>query len=194
MLGIRVARTIARSAELHLVVSPIARTILRDESGIDLGGGDEGDHERRVRELLGSDSVRAWHPRNLEAPIASGSFRTEGMVVAPCSMKTLAGIAHGYAGDLIGRAADVTLKERRRLVVAPREMPLSSIHLRNMLALSESGAIVAPPIPALYCRPLTIDDLLDFMAGRLLDALGVEHDLYRGWEGKVPHEEGTVDV
>lgn len=117
------------------------------------------------------------------AAIASGSFQTLGMVVAPCSMKTLAEIATGVTGNLLTRAADVVLKERRRLVLVPRETPLHLGHLRNMVSVTEIGAIVAPPMPAFYAEPKTLDDLIDHSVGRVLDLFGIESGLVRRWQG-----------
>lgn len=120
---------------------------------------------------------------DLAAPIASGSFRTDGMIVAPCSMKTLAAVAHGLSEDLLARAADVALKERRRLVLVPRETPLHLGHLRNMVAVTELGAVVAPPMVALYHRPQTVLDVVDHTVGKVLDLFGIDHDLFRRWSG-----------
>ena len=117
------------------------------------------------------------------ASIASGSFGAQGMVVAPCSMRTLAAIAHGLADNLLTRAADVTLKERRRLVLLARESPLHLGHLRNMVAVTEMGAIVSPPVPAFYKRPQTVDDIVHHSVARALDALGIEHELDTRWPG-----------
>ena len=114
---------------------------------------------------------------NIGAAIASGSFRCSGMVVAPCSMRTLAAIAHGLSDNLITRAADVLLKERRRLVLMVRESPLHLVHLRNMVSVTEIGAIVCPPMPAFYLRPQTVDDIVDFSVARALDLLDVPHTL-----------------
>lgn len=121
---------------------------------------------------------------NIGASIASGSFQCSGMVVAPCSMRTLAAIAHGLSDNLITRAADVLLKERRRLVLMVRESPLSLIHLRNMVSATEAGAIVCPPMPAFYLRPQSVDEIVDFSVGRALDLLDVPHTLAARWQGK----------
>ncbi|MEW6696343.1 MAG: UbiX family flavin prenyltransferase [Bacillota bacterium] len=118
---------------------------------------------------------------DLAAAISSGSFRHQGMVIAPCSMKTLAGLAHGYAENLIVRAADVTLKEGRPLVLVPRETPLNVIHLENMLKLARAGAVILPPMPAFYQRPETIQDIVQQTVGRILDRLGLENDLVKRW-------------
>jgi polyprenyl P-hydroxybenzoate/phenylacrylic acid decarboxylase-like protein len=118
---------------------------------------------------------------NLAASISSGSFRTEGMVVMPCSMKTLAAIATGYSADLVARAADVCLKERRKLVLVPRETPLNLVHIRNMETVTLAGAVVLPPVPAFYHRPQTIEDLLAHTAGKVLDQFRIEHSLYERW-------------
>jgi polyprenyl P-hydroxybenzoate/phenylacrylic acid decarboxylase-like protein len=121
--------------------------------------------------------------RDIGASIASGSFITHGMVIAPCSMKTLAGIAHGYSDNLVTRAADVVLKERRRLVVLPREAPLNLAHLRNMVAVTEMGGIIFPPVPAFYSHARTVDDIVNHTVGRVLDLFGVEHDEIQRWQG-----------
>ena len=156
--------------ETHLVVSRWAEVTLVKETG------------RSVRELVSLAST--VHSRdNLGASIASGSFRHDGMIIAPCSMRTLAAIRCGFADDLIARAADVTLKERRRLVLMTRETPLNDIHLENMLALSRMGAVIAPPVPAFYSNPKTIDDLVDHTVGRMLDLFGLEWPKLRRWNG-----------
>jgi polyprenyl P-hydroxybenzoate/phenylacrylic acid decarboxylase-like protein len=121
--------------------------------------------------------------RDVGASIASGSFVTHGMVIAPCSMKTLAAVALGYSDNLIARAADVILKERRRLVLITREAPLNLAHIRNMAAVTEMGAIVYPPVPAFYSRARSVDDLVNHTVGRVLDLFGVEHDRIKRWRG-----------
>jgi polyprenyl P-hydroxybenzoate/phenylacrylic acid decarboxylase-like protein len=125
----------------------------------------------------------AYHPKDIGAAIASGSFLTEGMVVAPCSMKTLAAIAHAHADDLVSRAADVVLKERRRLVILPREAPLNLAHLRNMVQVTEMGGIVFPPVPAFYAKPKTIDDLVAHTVRRVLDLFGIHSPKLARWSG-----------
>lgn len=128
-------------------------------------------------------------PRNMAASVSSGSFKTDGMAVVPCSMKTLAGIANSYNNDLITRAADVCLKERRRLVVVARETPLHRGHLLNMLSVTDMGGVILPPIPGFYSGPQTIDDVINHTVGKILDLLGVENDKFRRWEGKDPSAE-----
>jgi len=125
----------------------------------------------------------AYHPKDIGATIASGSFLTEGMVIAPCSMKTLAAVAHAHADDLVSRAADVVLKERRRLVLVPRETPLNLAHLRNMTAVTEMGGIIFPPVPAFYAAPRSIDDIVAHTVARVLDLFGVHSARLARWQG-----------
>lgn len=125
----------------------------------------------------------SYHPKDIAATIASGSFLTEGMVIAPCSMKTLAAVAHAHADDLVSRAADVILKERRRLVLVPRETPLNLAHLRNMVAATEMGAVVFPPVPAFYARPKSIDDMVAHGVARILDLFGIHSPKLARWQG-----------
>ncbi|MSQ54511.1 MAG: UbiX family flavin prenyltransferase [Betaproteobacteria bacterium] len=124
-----------------------------------------------------------YHPKDIGAAIASGSFLTEGMVIAPCSMKTLAAVAHAHADDLLSRAADVVLKERRRLVILPREAPFNLAHLRNMVAVAEMGGIVVPPVPAFYAKPKTVADIVDHTVYRVLDLFGIHSPVLARWRG-----------
>ncbi len=125
--------------------------------------------------------AKVYRENEMESPVASGSFRFDAMIIAPASMNTVAKIAHGIADNLITRAASVALKERRRLVIVPRESPVSAIQLRNLTILAENGADVVLPSPAFYTRPKTVEDMVDFVVGRVLDVLGVENGLYRRW-------------
>jgi len=125
----------------------------------------------------------AYHPKDIAATIASGSYLTEGMVIAPCSMKTLAAVAHAHADDLVSRAADVVLKERRRLVLLPRETPLNLAHLRNMATVTEMGGIIFPPVPAFYAAPKSIDDLVAHTVARVLDLFGIHSAKLARWQG-----------
>jgi 4-hydroxy-3-polyprenylbenzoate decarboxylase len=169
--GIRLLAALAElGVERHLILSRWAEVTSFKETGL------------CAREIGALASVVHWR-ENQGAALASGSFRHDGMIIAPCSMKTLAAIRYGHAEGLIVRAADVTLKERRRLVLMARETPLSDIHLENMLALSRMGAIVAPPVPAFYNNPQTIDDLIDHSVGRVLDLFGLEMPKLRRWSG-----------
>jgi 2,5-furandicarboxylate decarboxylase 2 len=141
-------------------------------------------HELKMRRKdLEKLATAAYNPKDIGAAIASGSFLTEGMVIAPCSMKTLAAVAHAHADDLVSRAADVVLKERRRLVLIPRETPLNLAHLRNMTAVTEMGAIVMPPMPAFYALPHSIEDLVAHTVGRILDLFGVHSARVTRWQG-----------
>jgi 4-hydroxy-3-polyprenylbenzoate decarboxylase len=159
----------APDIELHMILSDAAKEVLALESDVSAA-------------QLAALAHRSYGQNDFDAGPASGSWRHGGMVVCPCSMATLAAIAHGFGSNLIHRAADVTLKEGGRLVLVPRETPLSEIHLKNMLAARQAGAVIVPPCPGFYHRPRTIDDLVAFMAGRILDALGVKHRLYMGWK------------
>jgi 4-hydroxy-3-polyprenylbenzoate decarboxylase len=142
-----------------------------------------------IETLLSEDDVtrlatRCHDSYDFTSPLASGGYRSLGMVVIPCSMKTIAGISCGFADNLLLRASDCTLKERRPLVLVPRETPLNAIHLRNMLTLSESGATILPAAPGFYHRPETIENLVDHIVGKALDILGIEHHLYMRWKGE----------
>ena len=155
--------------ETHLVMTRTAEVTLAHETDLKVAA---------VRKLADV----AYKIDDLAAAISSGSFKTLGMIVAPCSMRSLGEIAHGLSSNLLTRAADVILKERRRLVLVARETPLTSIHLRNMLTLSELGAIVAPPVPAFYNRPKSLDDIVDHTVGRLLDLFGLETGKVKRWK------------
>jgi 4-hydroxy-3-polyprenylbenzoate decarboxylase len=178
------AALLERGCHLELIVSDYGRRLLRDELG-------EKASVDKLADYLAStygDRVRggtyALHSnKDLGAKIASGSQNCEGMVVVPCSMKSLAGIAHGLSRNLVERAADVMLKERRTLIVVPRETPMSLPQLRNMVLCAEAGAIILPAMPAFYQMPKTLDDLADFMAGKILSSLGFAHELYPPWQG-----------
>jgi 4-hydroxy-3-polyprenylbenzoate decarboxylase len=177
--------------EVHLVISPAGETILQVESGIRLG---KTLREKAVAiaaaiETEKPEALRVFDPQNLAAPISSGSFACAGMVIVPCSTGTLGRIANGISSNLIERAADVMLKERRPLVVVPRETPLNEIQLRNMLALRQAGADILPAMPAFYHKPRNISDLVDMIVGRVLDRLGVENELFHRWGGDAPAED-----
>lgn len=177
--AVRLLDVLARSGRtIHLTISPSGAEVLRQETGIVV---DLKDFDPRSLGVLDPGRVVYHHHADFSAGIASGSFRTSGMVVAPCSMSTLGAIAHGITENLVTRAADVHLKERRKLVLVPRETPLGLIHLENMTAVTRAGAIVLPAMPGWYHRPASLDDLIDFVAARICDALGVDHDLSRRW-------------
>ena len=185
----RVLQVLANSDhQLDLVVTQSGAKVLEVEEGVKLSG-DVGADFGELSRWLGSDMASRdgfqWHhAANVAADIASGSCHVDGMLVAPCSGGTLARIANGMSQSLLERAADVTLKERRRLILMTRETPLSLVHLRNMVAATEAGAIVLPASPGFYHNPETIDDLVDMIAGRILYHLGLESDLLQVWEGR----------
>jgi 2,5-furandicarboxylate decarboxylase 2 len=171
--GVRLLQVLSQLPEweTHLVMSPAGAMTAVHEIGI------------KRTEIEGLASV-VHNVRNIGASIASGSFQTAGMVIAPCSMRTLAAVAHGMSDNLVTRAADVALKERRRVVLLVRETPLNLAHLRNMTAVTEMGAIVCPPVPAFYNLPRTVDDIVNHTAGRVLDLFDIEHaGLLQRWEG-----------
>jgi 4-hydroxy-3-polyprenylbenzoate decarboxylase len=163
---------------VHLTISPSGAQVLREETGINVAL----EHfDPRVFGDLGCGRVVYHHHRDFTAGIASGSFLTAGMVVSPCSMSTLASIAHGITTNLITRAADVHLKERRPLILVPRETPLSLIHLENMATATRAGALVLPAMPGWYHQPQTLDDLIDFVVGRVCDQLRLPNVLMPRW-------------
>jgi flavin prenyltransferase len=180
------AALLARGVHVELVISDYGRRLLRDEIG------DQASLDRLVPFLVEkygpeveAGTINLHSNRDLGATIASGSHGCRGMAIVPCSMKTLAAVAHGLSRNLVERAADVMLKERRPLVIVPRETPMSLMQLRNMVLCAEAGAIMLPAMPAFYQMPQTLDHLADFMAGKILAALGFEHDLYPAWTGQV---------
>ncbi len=180
------AALLERGVDVELIVSDYGRRLLRDELG------EQASVDRLVSFLIdkygagvGAGTMTVHSNRDLGATIASGSHGCSGMAIVPCSMKTLAAVAHGLSRNLIERAADVMLKERRRLVIVPRETPMSLPELRNMVLCAEAGAMILPAMPAFYQQPKTLDDLADFIAGKILSALGFEHSLYPAWTGQV---------
>ncbi|HEY6871992.1 MAG TPA: flavin prenyltransferase UbiX [Geobacteraceae bacterium] len=181
--GVRLCRELLRAgARITVLVSPAGKLVLREECGLDWEG-DEATVSQRLREHFHAGEEQLFHYAgdNFMAPVASGSSAPDAMVICPCSMGTLSRVAFGNAGNLLERCADVMLKERRTLVLVPRETPLSEIHLENMLRLARMGVRMVPPIPAFYHHPRTIDDLVDFAVGKVLDALRVDHELFRRW-------------
>jgi 4-hydroxy-3-polyprenylbenzoate decarboxylase len=180
------AALLERGVHVELIVSDYGRRLLRDELG------EQASVDRLVPFLsdkygagVGAGTVTVHSNRDLGATLASGSHGCSGMAIVPCSMKTLAAVAHGLSRNLIERAADVMLKEQRRLVIVPRETPMSLPQLRNMVLCAEAGAMILPAMPAFYQQPKTLDDLADFIAGKILSALGLEHSLYPPWTGAV---------
>lgn len=161
--------------EVHLVVTDPARIVIAQEMKWDM----EGDWKSALQNHLPTGNLIVYDNSYIAAPIASGSFRVDGMLVIPCTMASIAAFANGSARSLLERSADVMLKEKKPLIVVPRETPLSSIHLRNLLSLAEAGAHIVPAMPAFYADPVTIEDLVDFLVGKVLDATGIEHDLFK---------------
>ena len=156
------------NVKTHLIISSVAKSLIIYETN------------REIEEIKSLANI-SYDPNDLNAQISSGSYKTNGMIIIPCSMKTLAAIAHGYAYDLITRTADVQLKEKRNLVVVPREMPYNIIHLKNMLDLAVAGGIIVPASPGFYHKPKKIQDMIDHVVGKVLDIFGIQHQLYRRW-------------
>jgi len=166
--------------DIHLTVTEAAWRVMKEEHGIEVTKREPFFLERFAH-LPGT---LIYHPiKDIGASIASGSFRTDAMVIIPCSMGTLAKIAHGISSNLLERTADVMIKERRPLIVVPRETPLSSLHLENMLTLSRMGVAIVPAMPAFYHQPKSVEDQIRFVSGKVLDLAGIDHALYRRWEG-----------
>lgn len=178
-IGVRVLSALKDlGVETHLVISKWARATIELETPYS------------VQEVIALAS-KTYSERDQAAAISSGSFGIDGMIVVPCSMKTLAAIRCGYGEGLIARAADVTLKEQRKLVLVPRESPLNAIHLENMLALTRAGAMMMPPMPAFYNHPVSTDDIINHVASRILDQFGLENNLTRRW-GETPASSATA--
>ena len=183
--GVRLLQYLLKNKhKVFLIITKEGSLILKEEVGYDWSG-----FGKVVEKKIKSDlkiekcSLSLLSEDNLCAPISSGSVNVDAMVIIPCSMKTLSGIAHGYANNLVERSADVMIKEGRPLILVPRETPLNSIHLKNMLILSEMGIKIIPPMPAFYSHPQNIEDIVDFIVGKVLDSMQIENNLFRRWKG-----------
>ena len=176
--GIRLLEVLSsiKNVETHLIVSEPAEAIIKYETGRSI---------ENVRELASF----SYDIRDIGAQISSGSFKTDGMIVAPCTVKTMSAIANSYSENLLVRVGDVTMKERRQLLLLVRETPLHIGHLRNMERLCEMGAIIMPPVPAFYHKPQTIQDIVDHTVGKMLDIFGIEHTLFQRWSGIAKQDE-----
>ncbi|MBM0064639.1 UbiX family flavin prenyltransferase [Alkalicoccobacillus gibsonii] len=177
--GIRLVQELLGTGhDVHLVLTEATWQVFQAEMKLDIS-----DRDQVIAELFNErqENLHVYDLHNYAAPIASGSFRTKGMIVIPCSMGSLSGMAIGASGNLIERAADVMLKEKRPLVIVPRETPLHQIQLENMLTLSKAGATILPAMPGFYHNPTTMEELIDFVVGKALDVLGVEHELFKRW-------------
>ena len=168
--GIKLLETLQKNKifEIHLLITPWAERIIKSETNFS------------VKQVKNYASCY-YEINDFNAPIASGSFKTDGMIVVPCSMKTLSAIAHGYADNLITRSADVAIKEKRKLILVPRETPLSTIHLENMVKLARLGIVILPPMPAFYYKPKSLNEIMDHLVSKILDNLGIENHLYKRW-------------
>lgn len=185
--GLRLAEELlAAGCCLNLVISSAGQLVLRQEQGLELPA-DPAEQGRVLgKRFAASGRLSCYGEQDFLAPMASGSAAADAMVVAPCSMGTLGRIAAGFSGNLLERAADVMIKENRPLILVPRETPLSAIHLENMLKLARLGVRIVPAMPGFYSGPQTVDDLVNFVVGKVLDQLGVPHALYSRWGGGAP--------
>jgi len=188
--GLKLTGELLRAGfDVDMITSPTARLIINDEVGLDIDAAEGPDKAAKVLEFIGSaagskSGKLSLYPSDMiTAPLASGSALKRTMIICPCSMGTLGRISSGVSFNLIDRSADCILKERGELILVPRETPLNAIHLENMLKLTHAGATIVPAMPAFYNKPRSIDDMVDFMVGKILDLLGVENTLYKRWEG-----------
>lgn len=181
--GVRAVKYLLESGHsVYAVISDAARLVIEEELHISV---QDQNREKSITALFGDsvEKLTLFSPKDFKAPIASGSFPIEGMIIAPCSMGTLGAIASGVSNNLIHRAADCVLKEKRKLVIVPRETPLNAIHLENMLKLSRLGVSVVPAMPGFYSGEQTLDEIIDFMVGKIFDQLDIAHALYPRWTG-----------
>lgn len=182
--GVRLLEYMVKNGfEVYLTITREGWYILKEEVGLSWEGKDEKETNSALCKHYGVPPERLHYYKedNLTAPIASGSVYNAGMIVIPCSMKVVASIACGFASNLVERSADVILKEKRKLLIVPRETPVNSIHLRNLLTLSEMGVYIIPAMPAFYNKPKSVEDIVDFIVGRVLDSLHIENNLYKRW-------------
>lgn len=177
--GVRLARFMLEAGHsIHLIITDAGWRVLKEEHGWDIS-----DRAAALEAHFGglSGTYRHHANKDIGAATASGSFRTAGMIIVPCSMGTASAIAHGASDNLLERTADVMLKEGRKLIVVPRETPLHAVHLENLLALARLGATIIPAMPAFYHHPRTLQDMIDFLVGKMLDMMDIDHELYTRW-------------
>ncbi|MCS7203667.1 MAG: UbiX family flavin prenyltransferase [Thermodesulfovibrio sp.] len=175
LVGFRVLEELTKNFDVTLIVSEASLKVIRLETNFEFKDFED------FKNQFYTQNLKIYHESQIDAPPASGSYKTDGMFIVPCSIKTLSKIAYGFADNLITRTADVAIKENRRLIIAPREMPLSAIHLENMLKLAKLGVVITPLTLSFYHKPKTIEDLINFVVGKILDCMGIENDLYKRW-------------
>jgi len=178
--GVRLVHELLKGGHtVHLMITEAGWQVFRDELEWETENREQVIYEQFQQDFSGD--LHYWTLRDFSCPVASGSYRCDGMMIVPCSMGTLSGIAHGASGSLLERSADVMLKEGRKLVIVPRETPLNTIHMENMLKLGQAGAKILPAMPGFYHKPKTLDDLVNFVVGKVLDAVDIDHTLFKRW-------------
>ncbi len=183
--GLKLVETLlSRSFEVHLIITESGELVISEETGLDIKDKSLAERKKELEKYFSdSNNLEYYSNEEIDSALASGSYSVEGMIVLPCTMGTLSGISTGRSQNLLERAADVTIKEERNLIICPREMPFNSIHLENMLKLSRLGVTIAPPIPGFYIEPESMEDLIYHVVGKLLDIMGIENDVYNRWTG-----------
>ena len=177
----RLLLALSGKAHVHIIASDVAKSILKQEINLDIKKDNLNDYFRKEYQVKTNLEYELHDNKNFYAQVASGSYKTDGMIVIPCSMKTLSGVAHGSSLNLIERAADVCLKERRPLLLVCRETPLSRVHIKNMLEATDSGAVIVPATPGFYHGETEVNQMIDFIAGRCLNLLGIEQTMLKEW-------------
>jgi 4-hydroxy-3-polyprenylbenzoate decarboxylase len=182
--GLRLTEILLRKGcEVNLLISSAGEKVLKWEENLDIEGKSKKEKEKVLKRFFKQGKLIFYEENDLDSPLSSGSFHFDSMIIIPASMSTVASISHGISKNLIHRVAEVTLKQERKLILVPRETPLSLIHLKNLLKAKEAGASIVPAMPAFYPRPKSIEEMVDFVVGKVLEVLGLEHNLYRPWKG-----------
>ena len=181
--GVRIIEELLKlNCNVNVIVTDAGKVVLEDEIGIPFNYNNSLFKENFCNMYNNNKNLKYFEINDIKAPIASGSYKVDSMVIIPCSMSTLSCVANGMSGNLLERAADVTLKENRQLIIVPRETPLSSIHLKNMLTLSQYGVRILPAMPGFYSKPVNLEDVVNFIVGKTLDMMGIDNNCYNRWQ------------